>query len=128
MAGHFIRCEFNPALKRVKLRRVPFHSLRNSYATMLSKSGAHPKYIQEQMGHSSIKVTMDLCGHMMNDTNPGAAKALQDAFLGKVLTIRGQARRARPEGPLQMIDLFGGGYRDRTGDLVIANHALSQLS
>ena len=57
-----------------------------------------------------------------------AAKALQDAFWGKLLTIRGQARRARPEGPLQMIDLFGGGYRDRTGDLVIANHALSQLS
>ena len=71
---------------------------------------------------------MDLYGHMMNDTNPGLRRPFKMLFLGKVLTIRGQARRARPEGPLQMIDLFGGGYRDRTGDLVIANHALSQLS
>ncbi len=32
-------------------------------ASLLIEQGAHPKYIQEQMGHSSIQVTMDIYEH-----------------------------------------------------------------
>lgn len=31
--------------------------------------GAHPKYLQAQMGHSSIRVTLDLYGHLYPDAN-----------------------------------------------------------
>ena len=37
-------------------------------------------------------------------------------------------RTTRLRELIEFKHLFGGGYRDRTGDLVIANHALSQLS
>lgn len=32
-------------------------------------AGAHPKYLQAQMGHSSIRVTLDLYGHLYPDAN-----------------------------------------------------------
>ena len=38
--------------------------------------GEHPKYIQTQMGHSSINVTMDTYGHLMNTVNQESAKRL----------------------------------------------------
>ena len=62
------------------------HQLRHGYATRLIAAGAHPKYIQAQLGHASIQVTMDVYGHLFpgtfarlvnvpdeaTDRNPGA--------------------------------------------------------
>ena len=35
-----------------------FHSLRHTHATMLIESGVSPKAVQERLGHSDIKTTM----------------------------------------------------------------------
>jgi integrase len=32
-------------------------------------AGAHAKYLQAQMGHASIRVTLDLYGHLHPDAN-----------------------------------------------------------
>jgi len=37
---------------------------RHTFASQLIDQGAHPKYIEEQMGHSSIQVTIDIYGHL----------------------------------------------------------------
>jgi len=55
---------FVPTLKRAGLRHVRFHDLRHSYAAALISAGENPKWIQRQLGHSSIQVTMDICGHL----------------------------------------------------------------
>ena len=34
--------------------------LRHAHATALLRAGAHPKIVQELLGHSSISVTMDI--------------------------------------------------------------------
>jgi integrase len=34
--------------------------LRHAHATALLRAGAHPKVVQERLGHSSIAVTMDI--------------------------------------------------------------------
>jgi integrase len=60
---------FNPALEKAKLRRVSFHSIRHSNASMRIRNGQNIKYIQQQLGHSSIKVTLDIYGHLFNDTS-----------------------------------------------------------
>jgi len=44
------------------------------------RPGGHPKYIQAQMGHSSIKVTMDTYGHLMKTVNQESAKRLDRAI------------------------------------------------
>ncbi len=60
---------FAPAVRRSRLGRVRFHDLRHTYAALMVAAGAHPKYLQAQMGHSSIRVTLDLYGHLYPDAN-----------------------------------------------------------
>ena len=42
-----------------------FHDLRHTAASLAIAAGAHPKTIQQRLGHSSIVVTMDRYGHLM---------------------------------------------------------------
>src|SRR5215469_16998628 len=57
--------EFLPCLEAAGLRRVRFHALRHSYASHLIQAGANLAYVKEQMGHSSIQVTVDTYGHLI---------------------------------------------------------------
>jgi hypothetical protein len=41
------------------------HDLRHTHAAWLIAAGEHPKTIQIRLGHSSIQVTMDRYGHLM---------------------------------------------------------------
>ncbi len=74
---------FLPALRRTGLPRIRFHDLRHTYASLLIDQGEHPKYIQIQMGHSSIKVTMDIYGHLMEKVNVKSASKLAKTVFGK---------------------------------------------
>ena len=60
---------FVPAVRRSGLGPLRFHDLRHTYAALMVAAGAHPKYLQAQMGHSSIRVTLDLYGHLYPDAN-----------------------------------------------------------
>jgi hypothetical protein len=52
-------------------------------SALLIDQGEHPKYIQTQMGHSSINVTMDTYGHLMNPVNREASNRLAIAVFGE---------------------------------------------
>ena len=54
--------KFLPTLKNAKINKIRFHDLRHTYASLLIDQGENIKYIQKQMGHSSIKTTMDTYG------------------------------------------------------------------
>ncbi len=69
---------FTPAVRRSKLTGFRFHDLRHTYAALMVAAGAHPKYLQAQMGHSSIRVTLDLYGHLFPDANRGVLDALDE--------------------------------------------------
>ncbi len=64
-----LRRGYYRCLEAAEIRQVRFHDLRHSFASLLIEQGAHPKYIQEQMGHSSIQVTMDVYGHLFPSGN-----------------------------------------------------------
>ena len=82
-AENLVKRDFKPALRRSGIREIRFHDLRHTYATLLIDQGEHPKYIQEQMGHSSINTTMDVYGHMMKAVNSEATRRLQEAVFEK---------------------------------------------
>lgn len=42
-----------------------FHDLRHTHATILLSAGVHPKIVQERLGHSSIKTTLDTYSHLI---------------------------------------------------------------
>lgn len=71
--------EINQLREKQKLPRIPeasFHDLRHTHAAMLIRRGVQPKIISERLGHSSIKITMDLYGYLM----PGLQDSVADLF------------------------------------------------
>ena len=62
------------------LGRLRLHQARHSYASFMIAAGVNAKALSAFMGHSSIKVTFDLYGHLMPGTEAEAATLL-DRFL-----------------------------------------------
>ena len=62
---------------------VRIHDLRHTFCSMLLAQGASPKYIQSQLGHSSIMVTMDRYGHLMPETNQKETELLDKTVFGE---------------------------------------------
>jgi integrase len=61
-------------LAKAGLREIRIHDLRHTYASLLIAQGESLAYVRDQMGHHSIKVTVDTYGHLV----PGGNKAAVD--------------------------------------------------
>ncbi len=59
------RRKLKPALP-AELHALRFHDLRHTCASLLIAQGAHPKIIQERLGHASITTTMNRYGHLFD--------------------------------------------------------------
>lgn len=55
------------------------HCLRHTYASLLLQDGVSPAYVQEQLGHSSIELTVDTYGRWLRKEAPGAGDRLDEA-------------------------------------------------
>jgi integrase len=76
--GHWRERVFYKALEKAKLRKIRIHDLRHGYATQLIQAGESLVYIKDQLGHSSIKVTVDIYGHLVPGANRSAVDRLDD--------------------------------------------------
>jgi integrase len=65
---------FLPILKSSGIRKIRLHDLRHTFGSLLIQNGASIVYVKEQMGHSSIQVTVDIYGHLV----PGADVSFVD--------------------------------------------------
>lgn len=55
--------------------RFPPHSLRHTYASLLLPDGVSPAYVQEQLGHASIELTVGTYGRWLRKRAPGAVES-----------------------------------------------------
>ena len=62
------------ACKAAKIRRRHPHDLRHTYATIMLMEHISPAYVQKQLGHHSITMTVDIYGHWI----PGRGRPLAD--------------------------------------------------
>jgi integrase len=69
---------FYPALSRSGLRHIRIHDLRHTFASLLIQQGESLAYVKEQMGHHSIKITVDTYGHLVPGGNRHAVDRLDD--------------------------------------------------
>jgi integrase len=67
---------FYGLLATAKLRPIRFHDLRHTFASHLIQNGEPLTYVKEQMGHSSIQVTVDVYGHLVPSANRAAVDKL----------------------------------------------------
>jgi len=58
-------------VERTGLRHITPHSLRHTFASLLIAQGESLAYVRDQLGHHSIRVTVDVYGHLV----PGGNKA-----------------------------------------------------
>jgi hypothetical protein len=63
-----------------KLAGLRFHDLRHTAASLAIAAGAHPKQIQEMLGHSSITLTLDRYGHLSATAHEALASKLDEMF------------------------------------------------
>jgi hypothetical protein len=94
-------------------------------------NGASIVYVKEQLGHSSIQVTVDIYGHLI----PGANVSFVDSLdripeQSEKTTQQQNATQAQQPGncesgtPAEVTDLIGGGAWTRTTDLRIMRPSL----
>jgi len=68
---------FKPILEKAGLRRIRFHDLRHTYASLAIRAGMDPKALQRAMGHSSITVTMDTYAHLFPGSYDNAINQME---------------------------------------------------
>jgi integrase len=68
---------FDPIRRKAGLSDLRFHHLRHFFASMLIAQGESPKYICDQLGHSSIQVTFDTYGHLFPQAKAEASEKLE---------------------------------------------------
>ncbi len=69
--------QFHQALAQSGLRRVRFHDLRHSCATLLLVQGVSPRVVMEILGHSEIALTMNAYSHVVPELQREAAQRMQ---------------------------------------------------
>lgn len=81
--ANFYRRHFKPAVATAlphEKHGLRFHDLRHTCASLLIAAGAHPKAIQEHLGHKDIQTTFNVYGHLLPSAQEALAAALDVAF------------------------------------------------
>ena len=63
-------------LGKAGFRHRRFHDIRHTFASLLLSNGESPVYVKEQLGHSSIQMTVDVYGHLIPSGNRKAVDRL----------------------------------------------------
>ncbi|MGG3943019.1 site-specific integrase [Peribacillus psychrosaccharolyticus] len=64
-------------IKKHQLHRITIHGLRHTHASLLFEAGASIKEVQERLGHSDIKMTMNIYTHVTDTLKEQTAQKFQ---------------------------------------------------
>lgn len=76
----YITQHFPLILEKHGLRKIRFHDLRHSCASLLHANGVSMKEIQEWLGHSDISTTLNIYTHLDYNSKVASANAILDVF------------------------------------------------
>ena len=75
------QAHYKPAVHRAGLPPTTrFHDLRHTAASLMILQGAPPRQVMEQLGHSTITVTMDRYGHIFPSERLALAARLDEHY------------------------------------------------
>lgn len=80
--GHVRRTNFRnrvwvPAIREAGVEPLRFHDLRHTAVALAIAAGGHAKAIQARLGHSSVSMTLDRYGHLMEGLDGDLAARLE---------------------------------------------------
>jgi len=85
-----------PAVDASVGQSMRFHDLRHTHAALLIAANTHPKLLQSRLGHTSIKTTLDIYGHLYEPLDEVAADRLEQLIADAI------AHRTRAERGLEL--------------------------
>lgn len=96
------RCLY-PSLRRAGLRKIRFHDLRHTFASLLLANGEDIVRVSRLLGHVSPHVTLTVYSHMLPKEHYGSADRLSQLIYGASGTLKSadstDARTAPPQHP-----------------------------
>jgi integrase len=69
----YVRRRFDATVKRVGVRRIRFHDLRHTHASLMIAAGVNMKVVSERLGHMDVAFTMRVYQHVMPGMQARAA-------------------------------------------------------
>ena len=77
---NYVSDHFPIVLRQNGLRKIRFHDLRHSCASLLLANGVQMKLIQEWLGHSDIGTTSNVYSHVDSESKKLSAEAIAKAL------------------------------------------------
>lgn len=77
---NLMRRSFWPILESADLPRIRFHDVAHSAAVLALSRRIHLYVVQERLGHSTIRVTLDVCLHTLLELRQEAAVKFDHLF------------------------------------------------
>jgi integrase len=84
---NLIRC-YDRAIQRSGVKKIRFHDLRHTHATIMLQLGEHPKVVSERLGHSRVQITLDTYSHV----TPTMQKEAADRFNEAMKNVQSKAK------------------------------------
>ena len=74
---HITKTQLQAVLRRAGLPRRRFHDLRHTAATLLIAAGVPLIVVSKMLGHTTIRITADIYGHVTVEMQRDAARAME---------------------------------------------------
>jgi integrase len=74
---------FNKIIKKYGLKKITFHELRHTSATLLIDQGENVKTLSQRLGHAETSTTMNIYAHSLKRADKSAANKLENLIFKK---------------------------------------------
>ncbi|MGE6261354.1 tyrosine-type recombinase/integrase [Heyndrickxia sporothermodurans] len=75
-----IHKQFLYDIKLAGVKRIRFHDLRHTHATIMLQIGESAKVVSERLGHANVSITLDKYSHVTPNLQMESAKNFSDAL------------------------------------------------
>ncbi|OME30076.1 site-specific integrase [Paenibacillus sp. FSL E2-0274] len=77
----YITQNFTRTIKKLKMRKIRYHDLRHSCASLLLSNGISMKEIQEWLGHSNYSTTANIYSHLEYSSKVSSASTMSNVLI-----------------------------------------------
>ena len=87
ISPNYVTESFPRLLENNSLRKIRFHDLRHSCASLLLANGVPMKNIQEWLGHSDFSTTANIYAHLEYNSKLSSADAMVNGLQGALRVL-----------------------------------------